>query len=230
VTESGRAGKPLETGASGGTLGVVLAGGQSRRFGGPKALVALGGRAMAEWALLALELHSSGQVVVTYDPEVARALGIPGRADRIPGLGPLGGLLTALEWARELGFGRVFLLACDLPLVDPELVGGILQGWPSGLLASVPGSPGPLGFEPLCAGYSVEGLSTADRVARSPHRSMERFLEEIGVSPISLLHLRTKEELALAFTNVNTREDARRAEEFLRQADPPRGLERKMDP
>ena len=86
-----------------GALGVVLAGGRSRRFGGPKALFPVGGRAMAEWALLALKPHTSMQVVVTHDPQVASALGISGRPDRIPGLGPLGGsiLLSSgpVNWA-----------------------------------------------------------------------------------------------------------------------------------
>ena len=201
-------------------LGVVLAGGRSRRFGGPKALFPLGGRAMAEWALLALKPHTSIQVAVTHDPQVASALGISGRPDRIPGLGPLGGLHTALEWAGELGLERIFLLACDLPLVPADLVGQILEDWPPHVPASVPVSPGPLGFEPLCAGYSVEGLPAAEKVAQSSDRSMARLLEEMGAKPVQLEPQRlnprwTKEDLTLAFTNVNTRDEARRAESLL---------------
>ncbi len=203
------------TEATQGVLGVVLAGGRSRRFGGPKALFPVGGRAMAEWALLALKPHTSQQVAVTHDPQVASALGIPCRPDQIPGLGPLGGLHTALGWAGELGLGRVFLLACDLPLVPADLVGQILEDWPPHFPAAVPVSPGPLGFEPLCAGYSVEGLPAAESIAQSSDRSMERLLAEMGAEPLRMNRRWTKEDLTLAFTNVNTRDEARRADDLL---------------
>jgi molybdopterin-guanine dinucleotide biosynthesis protein A len=169
---------------------------------------------MAERAILALRPHTRKQVVLTQDPEVARALDVPGRPDSTPGLGPLGGLLTALEWAQELGMHRIFILACDLPLVGPELVGEILTQWPHGLGASVPCSVGPLGFEPLCAAYSTEVLPAVRRLAESSDRAMERLLGEVGAPPL-FLEGRTEEELAVAFTNVNTRDEARRAEELL---------------
>ncbi len=217
MTALGSAGGAAAKGTTGGVMGAVLAGGRSRRFGGPKALFPVGGRPMAEWALLALEPHTSMQVAVTGDSHVARALGISGRPDGTPGLGPLGGLLTALEWAAELGVERIFLLACDLPLVGPELVGRVLTDWPPGLPASIPRSNGPLGFEPLCAGYSVEALPPTERVVRSGDRSMERLLDEMGVAPFSVDDHWTEEELAVAFTNVNTRDEARRAEDLLRR-------------
>jgi molybdopterin-guanine dinucleotide biosynthesis protein A len=117
---------------------------------------------------------------------------------------------------------RLFLLACDLPLVGPELVGQILTQWPHGSPASVPCSVGPLGFEPLCAAYSAEVLPVVRRVAGSSDRAMERLLGEVGAPPL-FLEGRTEEELALAFTNVNTRDEARRAEELLRSFGPQGG-------
>jgi molybdopterin-guanine dinucleotide biosynthesis protein A len=173
---------------------------------------------MADRALRSLKPHAAARVLVTQDQEVAQALDVPSRPDRIPGLGPLGGLLTALEWAEELKYERVFLLACDLPLVSSDLVGQILAHWPPGSPASIPTSRGPLGFEPLCAAYSVAALPSAMAVIHSDLRSMERFLEEMGVSPVELSGW-TEEELALAFTNVNTRDDAQRADGLLRQAE-----------
>jgi len=99
-------------------------------------------------------------------------------------------------------------------------VGQILEDWPPHFPAAVPVSPGPLGFEPLCAGYSVEGLPAAEYVAQSSDRSMERLLAEMGATPVPLKPRRlnprwTKEDLTLAFTNVNTRDEARRADDLL---------------
>jgi len=202
------------------SLGVVLAGGKSRRFGGEKALFPLLGRAMAAWALDALKPWTSKQVVITHDRKVAEALGVPGRPDRIPGLGPLGGLLTALTWAQEGGQEGVFLLACDLPLVTEDLVGRILRRWPSDSRAVVPGSHGPLGFEPLCAGYEVVGLPGVEELIRAGKRSMESALDQMGAFRIPPCELGSQEELALAFTNVNTLEMAHRAEEVLLETIP----------
>jgi molybdopterin-guanine dinucleotide biosynthesis protein A len=199
---------------------VVLAGGESRRFGGEKALFPLLGRAMAAWALDALKPWTSEQVVITHDRKVAEALGVPGRPDRIPGLGPLGGLHTALTWAKDEGQVGVFLLACDLPLVTGELVGRILRKWPSDSRAAVPGSHGPLGFEPLCGGYEVRGLPGLEELIRTGKRSMESALNQMGSYRIPPGELGTQEELALAFTNVNTLEMAHRAEGFLRDSVP----------
>ena len=198
-------------------LGVVLAGGESRRFGGEKALFPLKGRAMAEWAVEALKPWTSQQVVITNDVKVAEALGVPGRSDTIPGLGPLGGLHTALTWAREEGLEGVFLLACDLPLMTPDLVGRILSKWPAGFQVVLPGSYGPLGFEPLCAGYEVRGLAGLEEPMSTGRRSMENALNTMSVHRIPPSDLGSREELGLAFLNVNTLETARRAEEALEE-------------
>ncbi len=201
-------------------LGVVLAGGEGRRFDGEKALFPVLGRAMAGWALEALRPWTSKQVVITNDEKVAEALGVPGRPDLTPGLGPLGGLSTALTWAQEEGREGVFLLACDLPLVTQDLVGRILRRWPVDVLAVVPGSPGPLGFEPLCAGYRVRGLPGVEEVIRTGKRSMEDALTKLGAHRIPSADLGSPEILALAFTNVNTVDMAGWVEGTLRDINP----------
>lgn len=206
------AGQP---GRAGKILGVILAGGRSRRFGGEKALFPLGGRPMAEWALLALKPNTARQVVISHLPEVARALGVPGLQDHIPGRGPLGGIHAGLTWAREGGFGGAFVLACDLPLVGPGLVGRILQAWPSVAPAAVPESPGPLGLEPLCGVYGVECLAGVEEAALSSHRSMEDAIRRLGAFTIPMPVLGGREAVAAAFTNVNTRTSAEWVRELL---------------
>ncbi len=196
-------------------LGVVLAGGDARRFGGGKALEPLGGRPMAAWALEALAPHVVLAVTVANDPAVARTLGVPGRPDRVPGLGPLGGLATALWWAHEEGLEGAFVLACDLPLVGEELVGAILGRWPEGTAAVVPESPGSGGFEPLCAAFSVECLPAVEARLASGRRSMKGLAEAVEAWRVPAGDLAEPEALALALTNVNTRAEAARAEALL---------------
>lgn len=196
-------------------LGAVLAGGESRRYGRPKALALIGGQPMARWALDALRPHFTMRGMVGCEPFVAHSFGVPSRPDLLPGLGPLGGLITALEWAEELRLRGVFLLACDMPLVDPPLVGRILALGGARKAALVPDSRGPLGMEPLCAAYGLECLGPARELARMGARSMKALLESVDFHRISLEELGDPEETAAAFTNVNTIEEGMTVEGVL---------------
>jgi len=170
---------------------------------------------MARWALDALGPHFSMRGMVGNEPFVAQAFGVPSRKDVLRGLGPLGGLITALEWAREVGLRGAFLLGCDMPLVDAALVGRILDFRGSRKGALVPASAGPLGMEPLCAAYSLDCLGPARELARSGHRSMKALLDSFDFDLIPLEDLGDEEDTAVAFTNVNTIEEGVRVEAVL---------------
>ena len=72
-----------------------------------------------------------------------------------PGLGPLGGLHTALLEAEARQLRGVLLLACDLPLVSERVIAAI--GARADMsLAVAPTRPG--GVEPLCAVYGCGAL------------------------------------------------------------------------
>jgi len=196
-------------------LGAVLAGGRSRRFRGPKALAELGGRKLTEWPLSALEGQVGRVVLVADDPALARALGVASRGDAVPGRGPVGGLVTALWWAREEGLGDVFLLGCDMPLVTRELVAELLARRRTGE-AVLPESAGPLGFEPLCAVYSTSLLEEAERCVQEGHPAFEDLLERVPYRIVPAAELPSLRDRPHAFLNVNTRDDLARAEVLLR--------------
>jgi molybdopterin-guanine dinucleotide biosynthesis protein A len=196
-------------------LGVILAGGESSRFGRPKALSPLGGRPMAAWGASALRGRFDKVVVISNDPGTGAALDLPARGDLQPGMGPLGGLETALTWAGEEGFDGVFLLACDLPLVDEPFLNLILGHGFNGRAILVPESFGPLGLEPLCAAYTVECLGPAQELLKTGRRSMMGLLDRMGYSRASVEVLGGREALSRTFLNVNTPEDAERVEAAL---------------
>lgn len=170
---------------------------------------------MAQWALDALGPHFPIRGMVGSHPFVARAFGVPSRRDVVPGLGPLGGLITALEWAEEIRLRGAFILGCDMPLVDAALVGRILdfRGGRKGAL--VPASSGPLGMEPLCAAYGLDCLGPARELARSGRRSMKALLESSDFDLVPLEELGDPRETSLVFTNVNTLRDGITAEGIL---------------
>lgn len=100
--------------------GVVLTGGASRRMGRDKALVEVGGRALAVRVAQALRDAGAGQVFAVGGAlDALSDLGLDAVADDHPGEGPVGGLLTALSHASS---PVVAVLACDLPAAAPSAV------------------------------------------------------------------------------------------------------------
>ena len=94
----------------------VLAGGQSRRMGRDKALLQLGDQTLIERVLAAAHPLGYPRLIIG-DPAAYAHLGLPVHPDRHPGLGPLGGLYTALSTTDA----PVLLLACDLPFLTSGL-------------------------------------------------------------------------------------------------------------
>jgi molybdopterin-guanine dinucleotide biosynthesis protein A len=126
-------------------LGVVLAGGRSRRMGRTKALVDVDGRPMARRVADALSAGGCDPVVIVGgDPAELGVLGLPVVDDLHPGEGPLGGVLTALAlltdrddtFADEAGVAggdaggaggdAVLVAACDLPWLSSVTVAELL--------------------------------------------------------------------------------------------------------
>jgi molybdopterin-guanine dinucleotide biosynthesis protein A len=111
-------------------VGAVLAGGDSRRMGEPKALVVVDGVPMGSRVASALSDGGCRSVtLVGGDPAWHEALGLLGVADRWPGLGPLAGTTTALldvaDQADEAAV--VVVAACDQPWLDAGTVGALLD-------------------------------------------------------------------------------------------------------
>lgn len=186
--------------------GYVLAGGASSRMGLDKALLPWGGGSLLERAAGVLR-QTFGNVVIVGAPQRYSHLGLPVIGDAVPGLGPLGGLLTALRH-RKLSSpdpGWIVLLACDMPLVDrgtlQELAGEI-EAHP-GAAAIVPETES--GLEPLCAAYHVRLLPAVEEAAEHGGRSlkMQDFVE-------SQETVFWRPETPFAFANANTPEEFRR--------------------
>jgi molybdenum cofactor guanylyltransferase len=115
------------------TIGLLLAGGQSRRMGGgDKALRLLGGISLLERVterlrpqVEALVLNANG------DPSRFAWLGLSVVADSVPGfVGPLAGVLAGLDWAatHHPDCAYVASVATDAPFFPRDLVERLSQG------------------------------------------------------------------------------------------------------
>lgn len=157
-------------------IGVVLAGGASRRFGRDKAEVLIGGETLAARAVRRLR-GVCDEVLVA---DRGRGL-VPGALsiDDGPGSGPASGLLGAAA-ARP---GRSLLaLACDLPAVPVSLLEALtkLAEGGRGHASRVPrhgASTDPL-LEPLCALYRPEELEVLSRRVADGELSLHGWLED----------------------------------------------------
>jgi len=191
------------------TVGMVLAGGQSRRFGSSKAAALFHGTPLLHRTIETLG-DVTADVRVVGDAKCPIPPGIRWRADIEPGTGPLGGLETALRWAAEDDADSVLLLAVDMPLVPPGILREIADH-PGGDIV-VPESTGPAGIEPLCARYGVGILGLLRAARQDGIRSLRAFLSLTGASRIPLEEVRRHGDPDRIFLNVNTLADLAQAE------------------
>ncbi len=207
-----------------GSIGVVLAGGLSRRYGAPKALATVAGRPIVERVVEALAEAVGDVVVVANEPELYASLGLEIRADARPGAGVLGGILTAARWAGERGRAGALIAACDMPFLSVPLLRRLLEvaraGEPAPPDVVTPESEGRRGVEPLCAWYAARCHDAIIEALERGDRRVIGFWDDVRVARIPLDDVRTMTDPATAFLNVNTPEDRERAERVARGAAP----------
>ena len=129
-------------------LGLVLAGGKSERMGRDKALLEFGGEAQAVRAARLLEGCCAQVFISARAGQGREALGWPVLEDRFTGIGPMGGILSALEARPEAAW---LVLGCDLPFVTPRILEALLEGRDPWRPASAFRDPDSGLPEPLCA-------------------------------------------------------------------------------
>ena len=159
-------------------MGVLLAGGDARRFGGePKGLARIGRRRIADRVLIALAEASDSRLVVSND---TRATGwFPGHRivrDLEPGLGPLAGLRTALAAAEG---AAVLVVAWDMPFVPAALLRALRRRGEAAHASDVPVYGDDDRAEPLCAYYHPEALATVEALLTRGERRARALYEAL---------------------------------------------------
>jgi molybdopterin-guanine dinucleotide biosynthesis protein A len=154
-------------------VGAILAGGASRRMGRDKALLEVGGIAMARRVADALTDAGCASVyAVGGDTVGLGAIGVRVVADRWPGEGPLGGILTALDVATA----PTLVVACDLPWLTASTLQAVIAAAVASPDADVVAASTDR-LEPLCALWlprARDALHDAfDAGERAVHRAMD---------------------------------------------------------
>lgn len=106
--------------------GYILTGGKSQRFGNSdKALAQLNGQTLVERAASLIGKHCSSVTLVASAEEQYAHLAYPIIGDRLPDLGPIGGIDAALN---DVGLeGWAFICPCDLSYVGQSWLPTLLQ-------------------------------------------------------------------------------------------------------
>lgn len=182
---------------------IVLAGGKSERMGRDKALLMRNGLSLLDHVLqVASEISRNIVVVADRADRYPLAIG-RGVADRFPGAGPLGGVITGLE---ELGEGVHLAVACDMPSLQTPVLRCLLALAAEGADCAVPSVAGRL--EPLCAAYSASALAPLRDCFEEGERALHRALSRLRLRTVSEAELRALDPELLCFHNINTPEEA----------------------
>lgn len=185
-----------------GVTGVILAGGESRRFGSDKAWAELHGRPLLQWVANALAavcreviiVHARGQRLPNVRVEVPVRL----VADEVEGQGPLAGLFSAFAHATT---EYCIVSPVDVPLLRPALV-RLLAQQIAGHDVAVPIVRG---FrEPLLAAYRTVSCERRFRESfAAGNRRVGAAYEGLDVLELPESLLRTVDPDLRSFRNAN---------------------------
>jgi molybdopterin-guanine dinucleotide biosynthesis protein A len=197
--------------------GAILAGGASRRLGRDKVILKLGGKFLARWVADTLAPLVADLWLVTNHPQAHLTLHMAMVTDLAPFQGPVGGLATALFYART---PWVLLTAADSPFLTP------------GLAAALAGAAGRIsrpalicrserGLEPLPGLYAVRLLPRVQGFLKTAKRTFMAFLDPQRPEIWEPKVWRSFDPEGASFLNLNRPEDLARLEAFAaRQAGP----------
>jgi molybdenum cofactor guanylyltransferase len=162
--------------------GFVLAGGASKRMGRPKALLPYHGTTLVEFVAECVR-EAAGSVALIGGPLQFGHLGLPVFADTIPGCGPAGGILTALQ-ATATDWNLI--VACDMPGISAEALCDLLQRAETAPTACVAAAAPGGQPEPLCAVYHRSCASAIAQAILDKRFKMKELVDEIGVTTVAL--------------------------------------------
>lgn len=187
---------------------VIQAGGMSSRMGSDKGLVLLRGKPLVQWILDQLAPIETEKIIISNQPASYYHFGVPVYEDVIPAIGALGGLLTALTYARH---ELVFVLACDMPFLDLSLL-DVMNNLIEDHDVVIPCLGKPENTEPFRALYRQTCLEPIKSAIASGKRRAISFFPDVRVNYYNLPEYTPTDPTSWIFFNINSPEDLAEAE------------------
>ena len=176
----------------------ILAGGKSTRLGFDKALLKIDNQFLLDRIFNEISGITAEIIVIgDYRPEslIDPAFFVQ---DLIPGLGPLGGLYTALKWLGK----DLLLLSCDMPGIKAAHISA-LSRYSAHDYQAVVGS-GPKGLEPLFALYKTSCLPALEMAIKNHDYALYRIIAKLKVKYVDYREVSEDPDI---FFNINTLSD-----------------------
>ena len=159
-----------------------MTGGQSRRMGRTKALIDVDGQPMAIHVALALTAAGCRDVVlVGGDLTELASLNLSVIADRHPGEGPVGGVLTALH--HHSSATHIVVAACDLPRLTASAVDRMLDAVTAATDVVVAMTDR---LEPVLAVWNVQTVAPIEAAFEVGIRAMHEILALFDVTTVAI--------------------------------------------
>ncbi|WP_411037068.1 molybdenum cofactor guanylyltransferase MobA [Shinella sp. BYT-45] len=198
--------------------GVILAGGLSSRMGQDKARIRLGGASLLDRAARRLRPQVCALAVNANGPVLFEAGGeLPVFADLDASrLGPLGGVLAALDYARRAHprASHVATVPTDSPFFPADLVARLSRAVDTPERIAAARSPG--GLHPVFALWPVAlAGDLADWLAGGGALRVRSYLERHQAREVAFPMVETPRGALDPFFNINTPDDLDAAENWL---------------
>ena len=194
-------------------LAVVLAGGKSKRFGKDKSQVKLGSKILIDYVLTEIKDLYKDILIVTNEPiKFLDSNKISITSDIKKGLGPLGGVITAMKWVKDnnKNYKWISTFPTDTPFFKKQHL--------SKFYKEINLDEGSLFFmkskntrHNIFGLWSLELLEKLELALNRGDRKVELWANEIGVKTIDFKFENNKDP----FFNINTEEDLEIAKKLL---------------
>ena len=194
-------------------LAVVLAGGKSKRFGRDKSQVKLGNKILIDYILSEIIDMYKDILIVTNEPiKFLNSDKISITSDIKKGLGPLGGVFSAMRWAKDnrKNYKWISTFPIDTPFFKKEHL--------SKFYKKINLDKSNLFFmkskntrHNIFGLWSLELFEKLELALNKGDRKVELWANEIGVKTIDFEHENNNDP----FFNINTEEDLENAKKIL---------------
>jgi len=192
-------------------LGVILAGGKSKRFGQDKSEVKLGDKTLIEHTLHKI-ISKFSKIIIVSNSKILKDYTII--KDCIDGqLGPLVAVLSAMKWIKKNNFSYNWIATfpCDTPFFNISIIDEFIKvsKLNNSLLYFVKSKEKRHNIFGLWSLQLIEILEKD--IIENNYRKVEKWANKVGVKTINVSY-----DNLDPFFNINTKEDLIEAEKILK--------------
>lgn len=190
--------------------GVILAGGQNKRFDyQQKTFYTIGGLSIFQRIYEVMRSVFRDVVIVTNTPFFYLPWDADITTDVIMRRSSLTGIHAGLFFTKT---PHAFFTACDIPFLKKAIVEAIVANIETNTDVVVPETA--KGFEPLCAVYSKRSLGVIEETLAGGEFTIRSVYKRLRVKTIGEAALRKHDNTLASFMNVNTKAELERARKW----------------